>query len=210
MSTSHEQSQSQWSTRLRLGVEYVLGMPMAARAWRDHIGDREAASLIAALGGVPPLEDFHHPTPGRENGKSRQRFSAVDLLADGRARELIAALETSGGSSIGALGRLLTDRAKSTTEEEALCALGCLPAAWKLEICWPRQKLDQLLAARLAPNERFTGLSTRKHVTRGIRCRVVPSVGANHTHNTNLTTLSRAAVYVWQRIASKKGPQIEL
>jgi hypothetical protein len=187
-----------WATRLRFAIEVLFGLPPGPRAWRADIGDSAARDVKEKLEPVPALGTLHHPTPGRPDDLARQRFSAVDLLNDPRSSELVAALETASAASVRALDRLLADDLRSFEVKLVEQALQALPGSWKLELCWPREQLDRDLLARLTPlRRRLIGLCDRVHVVGGIRARVVPSTGANHTSMTNLTTLTRAAVRAW-------------
>jgi hypothetical protein len=192
-----------WNTRLRFGIEVLFGLTDSPRAWRARIDGQTANGVIAALQPIPPLSDLHHPTPHRPNDKPRQLFTAADLLADDRAQKLLEALETASPHAVAALDELLSDKLRSFEPEFVARALSAIPATWKLELCWPRHELEMSLIARLAPfGKRLEGLQRRVHVRGGIRARVVPPVGANHTVNTSMTTLARAACRVWLRICN--------
>lgn len=155
---------------------------------------------------APSFKHLHKRTPGRIDKEGRPKLSALRRAKGEDNEDLIEFIRVSSARSALVLDDLLSNKCLRISPNDIISALSAIPLDFSLQICWAKGSIDTQVASLLASNKRITGLDERKHISRGIRARVVPpGEKPSEFEITHTTTLIRTVLSIRKSFSTSKS-----
>lgn len=183
--------------QIQYGTLLLLNINREAAAQVAEVELRHTRLVDERLKFAKEFTELHKRTPGRKDKQGRSKISSLRYFLKPAAKSIFFAMDSCTEEQAKTLSDLLSNECSDVSTNDVELALSALPVDFKLEICWPKKALDKALATELSAYQRVTGIREAKHVTSGIRVRIVPPGDVlNHHATTHMTTFARTALHV--------------